>query len=281
MPLKDEIKSFRYGGLFGVNCGHYPMVFIPGVSTIKADPQSPEENAETYAESQQQRALERKLREEKRELEIMKAQGAPDEEIRAQRAKVRRASSDIDAFCDETGRTRRRANEYTPVNASWEGADTTPQLQRKFAGVVEDYQILKIPKEKSKYIIDAHYFENGDHAEEQNIAQFLFRTYGGDIELLEEKHEDNQDNPDYLWRGKLWDLKTPRSNKKVNERVRKGLHQIKGNTGGVIIDISKLTISEDEAWAQVEDRMQSSIKDTTDIILYRNGEVLRIKRFYK
>ena len=106
-----------------MNCGHYPMVFIPGVSTIKADPQSPEENAETYAESQQQRALERKLREEKRELEIMKAQGAPDEEIRAQRAKVRRASSDIDAFCDETGRTRRRANEYTPVNASWDGAD--------------------------------------------------------------------------------------------------------------------------------------------------------------
>ena len=123
MPLKDEIKSFRYGGLFGVNGGHYPMVFIPGVSTIKADPQSPEENAETYAESQQQRALERKLREEKRELGIMKAQGAPDEEIRAQRAKVRRASSDIDAFCDETGRTRRRANEYTPVNASWDGAD--------------------------------------------------------------------------------------------------------------------------------------------------------------
>ena len=121
---EDEVESFRYGGgLFGVNCGHYPMVFIPGVSTIKADPQDPEENAETYAESQQQRALERKLREEKRELEIMKAQGAPDEEIRAQRAKVRRASSDIDAFCDETGRTRRRANEYTPVNASWDGAD--------------------------------------------------------------------------------------------------------------------------------------------------------------
>lgn len=117
---EDEVESFRYGGgLFGVNCGHYPMPFIPGVSTIKAEPQDPEENAETYAESQQQRALERRLREEKRDLAVMKAQGESEEQLKAQRAKVRQASRDIDAFCDETGRTRRRDREYTPVNAEW------------------------------------------------------------------------------------------------------------------------------------------------------------------
>lgn len=117
---EDEVEDFRYGGgLFGVNCGHYPMVFIPGVSTIKGDPQDPEENAETYAESQQQRALERKLREEKRDLEVLKAQGASEEELKAQRARVRKASADIDAFCDETGRTRKRQRETAPVNATW------------------------------------------------------------------------------------------------------------------------------------------------------------------
>ena len=117
---ESEIESFRYGGgLFGVNCGHYPMVFIPGFSTIKGDPQDPEENAETYKESQQQRALERKLREEKRELEVMKAQGADPDAIRKQRDRVRQASADIDDFCEETGRTRRRNREYTPVNATW------------------------------------------------------------------------------------------------------------------------------------------------------------------
>lgn len=106
-------------GLFGVNCKHYPMTFIPGFSTIKGEPQDPEENAKSYAESQQQRALERKLREEKRDLEIMKAQGADEEALRAQRAKVSRANSDIDAFCDETGRARRRNREFTPINATW------------------------------------------------------------------------------------------------------------------------------------------------------------------
>jgi hypothetical protein len=117
---ESEIESFRYGGgLFGVNCGHYPMNFIPGVSTIKGEPQDPEENEKTYAESQQQRALERKLREERRELAVMKAQGADEQDIKAQRAKVKQASEDIDKFCDETGRARRRDREYTPVNATW------------------------------------------------------------------------------------------------------------------------------------------------------------------
>ena len=117
---EDEVESFRYGGgLFGVNCQHYPMVFIPGVSVIKEPPMDEDENEKAYAESQQQRALERKLRQEKRDLEVLKAQGAGEDEINAQKAKVRKASADIQAFCDETGRTRRRDREYAPVNATW------------------------------------------------------------------------------------------------------------------------------------------------------------------
>ena len=122
---QDEVESFRYGGgLFGVNCRHYPMVWIPNVSTIKGTPQDPEENAKAYEESQQQRALERKLREEKRDLEVLKAQGADEEAIRAQKARVRKASADIQDFCDDTGRARHRNREYTPVNAEFPDKDT-------------------------------------------------------------------------------------------------------------------------------------------------------------
>jgi uncharacterized protein YukE len=117
---ESEVESFRYGGgLFGVNCGHYPTCFISGLSTLEDVPQDPEENEKTYAESQEQRRLERKLRAEKRDLEVMKAQGASPEAIRAQKEKVRQASKDIDEFCEETGRTRKRNRERTPVNATW------------------------------------------------------------------------------------------------------------------------------------------------------------------
>jgi hypothetical protein len=122
---EGEVESFRYGGgLFGVNCGHYPMPFIPGFSTLKGQPQDPEENEKAYADSQRQRELERKLREEKRELAIMKAQGADPEAIRAQKEKVRNASADIDDFCDATGRTRRKGREATPVNATFPAKDS-------------------------------------------------------------------------------------------------------------------------------------------------------------
>lgn len=117
---EDEIESFNYGGgLFGVNCHHYPMVFIPGVSTIRGEPQDPEENEKTYQESQEQRALERKIRAERRDLEVLKAQGASPEAIKTQKARVDAASDEIEAFCDRTGRTRRKNREYTPIKAKF------------------------------------------------------------------------------------------------------------------------------------------------------------------
>ena len=124
---QSETSYGAAAGLFGVNCGHYPMTFIPGFSTMRGEPQDEAENEKTYAESQQQRALERKLREEKRDLEVMKAQGAPEEQIRAQKERVKQASRDIDDFCDDTGRTRRRDREGAPVRATWpvDGGEVT------------------------------------------------------------------------------------------------------------------------------------------------------------
>lgn len=127
-----EVESFGYGGgLFGVNCRHYPMPWIPGVSVSRGHPQDQEENDKTYAESQQQRALERKLRDEKRDLEVLKAQGAPESEINAQKQRVKDASHDIQSFCDETGRARRRNREAAPTRATW---DTDEGKVERFRG---------------------------------------------------------------------------------------------------------------------------------------------------
>lgn len=123
----DEVQVFAleetsYGepaGLFGINCGHYPIPFFPGYSRIREPEQDEEANAKEYKESQQQRALERDLRNEKRELAVMKAQGAPEEEIRAQKQRVAEARDNLDAFCDKTGRARRSGREGTPINATF------------------------------------------------------------------------------------------------------------------------------------------------------------------
>lgn len=121
---QSETSYGEAAGLFGVNCRHYPMTFIPGFSAQRGEPQDPEENAESYALSQQQRGLERKLREEKRDLAVMKAQGADEAAIRAQKAKVSRANSELQSFCDEHDMPRRRSREYTPVNATFPPDDS-------------------------------------------------------------------------------------------------------------------------------------------------------------
>lgn len=116
---ESETTKGEPAGLFGINCGHYPIPFTPGFSSIRKPYQDAEENAKAYEQSQHQRLLERKLRNEKRDLEVLKAQGASEDVLKEQRARIRKASKDIDTFCDETGRTRRRDRETAPVRAKW------------------------------------------------------------------------------------------------------------------------------------------------------------------
>lgn len=125
-------SSTTYGqpaGLFGINCKHYPTPFVPGISTIRGQVQSPEENARSYAESQEQRRLERKLREQKRDVLMAKAQGASPEEIKALENRAKATSADINDFCANTGRARHRDREavYTkrefPDKSTYKVAD--------------------------------------------------------------------------------------------------------------------------------------------------------------
>ena len=128
-------------GLFGINCKHYPNPFIPGVSVIRGTPQNEEDNAKAYEESQEQRALERKIREEKRDLMMLKAQGAPDDVIKAQRAKIRQTDDDIDAFCDATGRHRRQNREGVYTERRFPAAETydVAEFERTQKDLVNDF----------------------------------------------------------------------------------------------------------------------------------------------
>lgn len=138
---QSETSYGEPAGLFGINCKHYPTPFIPGVSLVREGGQSEEENAKTYEESQQQRGLERKIREEKRDLLMLKAQGAPDELIKAQRAKIRQTDDDIDAFCDATGRARRQNREAVYTKREFPAAETydVTEFERKQKEMIDSF----------------------------------------------------------------------------------------------------------------------------------------------
>ena len=137
---QNETTYGEPAGLFGINCKHYPTPFVPGVSVVRGQVQDKAENDKQYAESQKQRALERNLREQKRDLEMMKAQNAPEDIIRAQREKVRAASKEIDTFCDETGRVRRRNREAVYTKRDFPSGNYDPaQFAREQQKRFDDY----------------------------------------------------------------------------------------------------------------------------------------------
>lgn len=104
------IDGTSYGqaaGLFGINCGHYPLPQIPNV-TFPQDKknESKEENDRMYQESQQQRALERRIRDAKRKQAAFQAAGMPEAADR-QKSLIRQRQAAMRNFLAKTGRARR------------------------------------------------------------------------------------------------------------------------------------------------------------------------------
>ena len=155
----EPLNVTSYGepaGLFGINCGHYPIPVIPGVTIPHgADNIQPEEeNAKAYAESQEQRALERKIREAKRVVEM-----AGDTATKEDKAAVKEAQAEMREFIARTGRTRRYDREQiggTPQTARTPRTPEMPKVNSELTSQAANGGIIKY--EPAKSIKDAEAF---------------------------------------------------------------------------------------------------------------------------
>ena len=97
-------------GLGGVNCRHRMFPFFPGISTPNPIRFNEEENRRVYELTQKQRAMERRMRQLKKEQAAAKAIG--DEETVAKlKAEILDQSNRIDNFCNENGLRRDHSRE--------------------------------------------------------------------------------------------------------------------------------------------------------------------------
>ncbi|MBR2528820.1 MAG: minor capsid protein [Blautia sp.] len=123
------------------------------------------------------------------------------------------------------------------------------------------------------------FFEEGfeDVMNEKENAQWIFETYGGSVVGL--KRWDEKKSPDFLWNGKLWDLKTVTTEKSANSAIRGGLQQIADNPGGVMLYYkNQKDISEKELISVITKRMKWCKQRRVDILVRFMGRVL-IMRF--
>ena len=288
-------------GLFGVNCKHYPMPFIPGVSVIDGKPQSPAENEKAYEQSQEQRCLERKLREEKRDLQMMKAQGAPEEEITKQREKVKQSSSDIDEFCNRTGRARHRDREAVYTKREFPDADKydVTKFAQEQKDLVENYYLdggeqpaYKVTRTLPNYedvtreyrefsepgsgvITREHGMKQSVKQHEIDVAKTLRDTIGGSV-----THIDNAgrvSKRDLIWQNKTWEVKRASTVKAAKERVKTGMTQIKETGGNLIVDLW-----DDDFEASIDSALEGVRRYApdypVDIIFMQKGKINRIWR---
>lgn len=101
------IADATAAGLFHPRCRHVLVGYVPGVTSIPAPRPWSADDQRRYDESQQQRALERRIRDAKRQLD-----GAyTPEMVQAANVKVRRAQANMRAFLAQTGRTRNSRRE--------------------------------------------------------------------------------------------------------------------------------------------------------------------------
>lgn len=106
------INETSYGeaaGIFGINCGHFPETFVDGFSVPRYNELTPEDeakNAIEYAQSQQQREIEREIRQAKTDAAALDAMG-DKEGFKEAAAKVKEKQNEYKQFCESTGRTPR------------------------------------------------------------------------------------------------------------------------------------------------------------------------------
>lgn len=216
----EPLSSTSYGepdGLFGINCRHKKYPFIDGVNFQRYFPYDKEENDKRYKEIQEQRRLERKVRNTKREADMLNEIG-DTEGAKAARAKLKEQRKAYRTYCDEHELTQRsdrltvsktssvsRSNAGTsagnvPKASSVKAAEVNVPAPASSGKAYTGEKIVKafdnsskkmatshsndwsntVPQKHSKAELD----EISTYAKERGIKLYQPQKFDGDIEML-------------------------------------------------------------------------------------------------
>lgn len=193
---------------------------------------------------------------------------------------------------DPADGSNRRQNVHTK---KWTTAEEL-EKRKTTEGVKTDFHIRTVPEKRapqnvlSEYIREARpgegeikYAEGydfGHHKDEVKMAQWLHDNLGGDIVLLGESRVVGEKTPDYIWRDRLWDLKTISSEKAANSAIRHGIKQISNNPGGIILDSGNNSLAQSTLCEVIDKRMGwYDANGSIDILVLANGKLIAAKRY--
>ena len=179
----SPLSETSYGepdGLFGINCHHKKYPFIDGVNFRRYFPYEKDENDAYYAALQKQRQLERRIREQKREIDMLKEVG-DDEGIKAARAKLREQQAKYKEFSEKNDLAMRKSR--TAVQGYRTKANKElAALNNKMASSTNDWS-KTVPQKHSAEELE----KISAYAKERGVKLYQPNTYDGDIEILRQQ----------------------------------------------------------------------------------------------
>lgn len=136
---------------------------------------------------------------------------------------------------------------------------------------VENHEIEKLPRVEPKK-------EKGFSEKEEDVKNlyWLADTFGGEV-----IGNNEQGNPDYTFRGKYLELKTINNSNisTIDKRVQKGLHQIRKNPYGLLLDITKAHQPKDVIEKAVGKRVDLSGCDYDVVTIFKDGQKCFVKKY--
>jgi len=143
--------------------------------------------------------------------------------------------------------------------------------------VTEEYLSTATPGQGTVTYDDGYKVKN--HRDEIKMAEWIHRTFGGDIKLLAESKEPGDRTPDYLWNGRCWELKGVTSKNSVDRAAREAAKQIQACPGGFILDVAASDLSVEAIVDIVGQRMRRVALDSVDVLIVSREELKKILRY--
>ena len=275
-----------------LNCGHAAFPIILGVNSPQYTPEEleklrtdnkkgvtvDEKHYTGYEATQIQRKLERAIRSQKRRVLVDKAAGDGDK-LRTDRIRLNRLNQEYERFF----KAAKLKTQYERTEVAGFGSvrqAVTPVKTASTFGVDVTGEYLKLATPGQGEITYDEGYKTGGHRSEIRVATWLRDTFGGDIRLLSESAVKGDKRADYLWRGRLWELKGASSINGADKLLRHALKQIQNNPGGVIMDVPEaMDLAALEK--QIMRRFQRGEVNAFDLMLLVKGELKKVLGYKK
>ena len=127
-------------------------------------------------------------------------------------------------------------------------------------------------------------FDYNERKKEMEVIYKIRDEFGGRIELLNEINITGYKNPDFIWEGKCWEIKSVSTKNSVDSQVRYALKQISKEVGGIVLILDRCILSIGEVIDIVCNRVKRTnlhIILKVDVILMRDCKVLDIIRLIR